>query len=91
MTTLLARAYRADRRGYMTTRPPGQGTGLGLAIAQSIVCEKHCGEIHARNRTGGPGAIFEVRIPQNLDAIHERAVADATAQGGTRAQREHLQ
>ncbi|MEK6609176.1 MAG: ATP-binding protein [Myxococcota bacterium] len=76
---------------FFTTRPPGQGTGLGLAIVQSIVCEKHCGEIHARNRAGEPGAIFEVRIPKNLDAIHARAVADAAAQGGTRAQPEHLQ
>lgn len=44
---------------FVTTKP--RGTGLGLVVARSIVTE-HGGEMLARNRTDGGGAVFEIRL-----------------------------
>ncbi len=45
---------------FFTTKP--EGTGLGLAIAREIALA-HRGELHAANRSDGPGAIFTLRLP----------------------------
>jgi two-component system, NtrC family, sensor kinase len=47
---------------FFTTKPVGRGTGLGLPICYGIV-KMHRGTITAGNRTDGPGARFEVRVP----------------------------
>jgi signal transduction histidine kinase len=47
---------------FASTRLDSRGTGLGLAVSEGIVRE-HGGVIIARNRTDGPGAIFEIMIP----------------------------
>ncbi len=48
---------------FFTTKETGSGTGLGLAISYAII-ESHHGSITARNRTEGPGAVFEIRLPR---------------------------
>jgi signal transduction histidine kinase/ActR/RegA family two-component response regulator len=40
------------------------GLGLGLAIVRHLV-ELHGGTVEARNREGGPGAAFQVRLPRH--------------------------
>lgn len=47
---------------FASTRLDSHGTGLGLAVAEGIVRE-HGGVLLARNRTDGPGAVFEVMLP----------------------------
>ena len=60
------------------TRTAG-GLGVGLALVRELV-ELHGGEIEARNRTDGPGAIFSVRFPlqpnQDVPRIHAVPTAD---------------
>jgi signal transduction histidine kinase len=41
------------------------GTGLGLSIVRAIA-EGHGGSVAVRDREGGPGAVFEIRIPVNV-------------------------
>jgi two-component system, NtrC family, sensor histidine kinase HydH len=41
------------------------GTGLGLAIAREIALA-HRGDLHAANRTAGPGAVFTLTLPAAL-------------------------
>ncbi len=45
---------------FFTTKP--EGTGLGLAIAREIALA-HRGDLHAANRTDGPGAVFTLTLP----------------------------
>jgi two-component system, NtrC family, sensor kinase len=52
---------------FFTTKPVGRGTGLGLPICYGIV-KMHRGTITASNRTDGPGARFEVRVPVDAPA-----------------------
>jgi len=47
---------------FVSDRLDARGTGLGLAVAEGIVRE-HGGTVIARNRTDGPGAVFEVMLP----------------------------
>jgi signal transduction histidine kinase/CheY-like chemotaxis protein len=44
-----------------TTRSAG-GLGVGLSLVREIV-ERHAGEIHVRNESGGRGAVFTIRLP----------------------------
>src|SRR5439155_25022207 len=47
--------------------------GVGLALVRQLV-ELHGGEIHARNRTDAPGAVFTVRFPaQPPDLLASRS------------------
>jgi predicted ATPase/signal transduction histidine kinase/GAF domain-containing protein len=46
-----------------TTKGVGKGTGLGLAIAQSIIVEKHGGEIQV-NSILGEGTEFVITLPK---------------------------
>jgi two-component system NtrC family sensor kinase len=46
---------------FFTTKEVGKGTGLGLYICHEIV-RKHGGTLKLRD-SGGPGAVFEVRLP----------------------------
>ncbi len=48
---------------FVSTRLDSKGTGLGLAVAEGIVRE-HAGTIIVRNRRDGPGAEFEIMMPQ---------------------------
>ena len=50
-----------------TSKGVGVGTGMGLALSYRIM-EKHGGEIHV-DPQGGPGAIFEIRLPFNVGEI----------------------
>jgi PAS domain S-box-containing protein len=50
-----------------STRSHG-GLGLGLAIVRHVV-ELHGGAVEARNREGGPGAVFTVRLPRKAPAV----------------------
>ena len=52
---------------FFTTKEVGKGTGLGLSICYGIVRE-HGGEISCRNREGGEGAVFSVRLPMASQA-----------------------
>jgi len=52
---------------FYTTKPIGEGLGLGLAISHGIVEEMN-GQLRARNRVEQTGAVFELRLPQVLDA-----------------------
>jgi signal transduction histidine kinase len=47
---------------FASTRLDSKGTGLGLAVAEGIVREQG-GVVLARNRTGPPGAVFEIVLP----------------------------
>ena len=47
---------------FFTTKEVGRGTGQGLAISQSIVVDKHAGEISVRSEVG-VGTEFTVRLP----------------------------
>lgn len=49
---------------FSSTRLDARGTGLGLAVAEGIVHE-HGGLLLAKNRTDGPGAVFEVMLPMH--------------------------
>ena len=54
------------------TRVSG-GLGVGLALVRQLV-ELHGGEIHARNRTDAPGAVFTIRFPaQPADLLASRS------------------
>ncbi len=46
---------------FYTTAAPGEGTGLGLALCHATM-ERFGGSIAARNRSDGPGAVFELRF-----------------------------
>lgn len=52
---------------FVTTRLDSRGTGMGLAVAEGIVRE-HGGLLMARNRTDGPGAVFEILLPARARA-----------------------
>lgn len=45
---------------FFTTK--AEGTGLGLAIAREIALA-HRGDLHAGNRSDGPGAVFTLSLP----------------------------
>ena len=47
---------------FASTRLDSRGTGLGLAVSEGIIRE-HGGLLLARNRTDGPGAVFEMLLP----------------------------
>ena len=51
---------------FFTTKPIGRGTGLGLPICYGIV-KMHRGTIAASNNDDGPGATFEICIPEAAD------------------------
>ncbi|SFM68815.1 PAS domain-containing sensor histidine kinase [Thermodesulforhabdus norvegica] len=51
---------------FFTTRDVGKGTGQGLAIAQSIVMNKHKGQIFFES-TVGKGTTFVIRLPLRSD------------------------
>jgi len=53
---------------FFTTKR--DGTGLGLAVTQHIVTE-HSGQVTARNRSGQPGARFDVLLPLRPSATHQ--------------------
>jgi signal transduction histidine kinase len=56
------------------TRTAG-GLGVGLALVRELV-ELHGGEIEARNRSDGAGAIFTVRLPlQSGESVAPRVIA----------------
>jgi len=46
---------------FFTSAAPGQGSGLGLALCHATM-ERFGGSIAARNRTGGAGAVIELRF-----------------------------
>jgi signal transduction histidine kinase len=46
---------------FFTTKEPGKGTGLGLSTTQTIVVEKHHGQISLESRPGR--TVFSVRLP----------------------------
>lgn len=52
---------------FASTRLDAHGTGLGLAVSEGIIRE-HGGVILARNRAQGPGAEFEVLLPEADEA-----------------------
>jgi two-component system sensor histidine kinase ChvG len=52
----------AGRRDDAACRPAGDHSGLGLSIVKAVV-EGYGGSVSARNRGGGGGACFEVRLP----------------------------
>jgi C4-dicarboxylate-specific signal transduction histidine kinase len=52
-------------RPFATTKK--EGTGLGLWISKSLV-ERYGGDIRARNRDGGPGAVLTVVLPAETQA-----------------------
>jgi CheY-like chemotaxis protein/anti-sigma regulatory factor (Ser/Thr protein kinase) len=54
------------------TRTAG-GLGVGLALVRELV-ELHAGEIEARNRSDGDGAVFSARFPLQPIELLERAV-----------------
>lgn len=54
---------------FASTRLDSKGTGLGLAVAEGIVRE-HGGVVIAANQTGGPGAVFEVVLPDGTRGDH---------------------
>lgn len=58
LSRLFERFAQADAS---PTRVSG-GLGVGLSLVREIV-ERHGGEIEARNREGGSGAVFTVRLP----------------------------
>lgn len=62
------------------TRTAG-GLGVGLALVQQLV-ELHGGEIEARNREDGRGAIFMARFPVQPGATMPRAVPRPAPPGG---------
>jgi signal transduction histidine kinase len=49
---------------FYTTK--AEGTGLGLAIAREILLA-HRGELRAKARPGGPGAVFTIVLPVARD------------------------
>jgi signal transduction histidine kinase len=49
---------------FFTTKP--EGTGLGLAIAREIALA-HSGDLAARNRSDGTGAVFTLTLPITLE------------------------
>lgn len=49
---------------FFTTKPVGEGSGLGLAISQSIIVQKHHGQISC-NSLPGQGAELLIEIPVN--------------------------
>jgi signal transduction histidine kinase/CheY-like chemotaxis protein len=61
------------------TRTAG-GLGVGLALVRELV-ELHGGEIEARNRTDGNGAVFTVKLPLQVAETIQRgeAVAEVSA------------
>lgn len=50
---------------FFTTKAPGEGTGQGLAICQSIIANKHGGQILIDSEEG-VGTTFMVRLPTAL-------------------------
>lgn len=65
--------FRQDDTSSARTR---RGLGLGLAIVRQLV-EMHGGTVSAANAVPGPGAVFEVVLPQMV-AKTPRAVAPDT-------------
>lgn len=63
---------------FVSTGLDSRGTGLGLAVAEGIVRE-HGGVILARNRSPGPGAMFEILLPAPPDAHHAPGASPADA------------
>lgn len=58
---------------FFTTKQNGKGTGLGLSISNSIIVDKHNGELNCIS-TPGKGAEFTIEIP-----INQSSEAKATA------------
>lgn len=56
------------------TKGKQRGTGLGLASAKKIV-ELHGGSVFARNRPGGAGVEFVVRLPASMEREEAAAAA----------------
>lgn len=50
---------------FFTTKSPGQGTGQGLAICQSIIINKHGGQLLVASEEG-VGTTFTIRLPAAL-------------------------
>lgn len=53
---------RIFEKFFRAPRTPSGGIGLGLSIVKNIV-ELHGGQVSARNREDGRGAIFEIILP----------------------------
>jgi two-component system sensor histidine kinase KdpD len=53
---------RVFEKFYRGANAPKGGIGLGLSIAQRLI-QAQGGEITARNRAGGAGACFSIRLP----------------------------
>lgn len=47
---------------FFTTKPVGSGSGLGLSISQSIIVEKHQGELECHSHPGR-GTEFVIKLP----------------------------
>ena len=65
---------------FASTRLDSEGTGLGLAVAEGIV-RGHGGVILARNRSDGPGAVFEVVLPGDTPPSAAAASPDDAPRG----------
>lgn len=64
---------------FVSTKLDARGTGLGLAVAEGIVKE-HGGVILARNRSEGPGTVFEILLPERAE---DAGTADAARSSHT--------
>ncbi|MFK8113215.1 MAG: sensor histidine kinase [Rubripirellula sp.] len=58
---------------FFTTKAAGKGTGQGLAIAQTVVEEKHGGEIKVESEVG-KGTTFIIRLPLQQSAVEPAQV-----------------
>jgi len=80
--TFLPRVFERFTQADATPTRKAGGLGVGLALVRELV-ELHGGEIEARNRGDGTGAVFMARFPlQSIDAPKVAPPITALAPGG---------